>query len=303
MRILASSRYPRASAWFILALFSFGAAAALSCGRADELDTGCGGIGYEEVKHSLHEMHEGRTTSALAYANQALLANAHCMGAYFALGHANLDAANDDAAVTDFTHVVDAHPEYPLSYFDRGLAYLHGRHPAEALADFNRAINTKLPLGDMNTASLLARRSIAFELLGQSDLALADLKTAMNNVDSTTHDWDVLDEHCFSATIVGLLDMAQLTCDESIKRHSRNIRIYNARGYLDLKRSQWDQAIADYTQSLYYRPDFSQSLYGRAVARQAKGDSAGAAADRKAAVAAEPDIAAIMARYGIQPKA
>ena len=289
-------------AWLVATALSLLVAAGAQGARADELDTGCGGIASKQVEHSFHDMHEGRTSSCLAYANEALAAFPHCMRAYTALGQAHLDGADNDAAVVDFTHVVDAYPEYPLPYFQRGIAYLHGRHPLEAIADFNRVIKSKLFITKLNAASMLARRSIALEMIGQTDFALADFKTAMNNIDSTTGDYDVLDEHCFSATVVGLLDMAQLTCDESIARHSRNIRIYNARGYLDLKRGNWDQAITDYTQSLYYRPEFSQSLYGRAIARQAKGDTAGAMVDMKNAVAAEPQIATIMARYGIHPK-
>ena len=271
---------------------------------ADELDTGCGGIAGEQVGLSLHEMHEGRTTSAKSYASKALALYPNCTRAFFARGHAEMEAADDDAAIADFTHVVNAHPEYPIPYFARGIAYLHGRHPADALADFDRAIKADVSMSRFNGASLLARRSIALEMLGNKDLALADFKAALaTTVNSTQHDYDVLDEHCFSATVVGLLDMAQLTCDESVARHSRNIRIYNARGFLEVKRGLWEQAIADYTQSLYYRPHFPQSLYGRGVAKLAKGDTAGAAADMQAAAKEEPDIAATMARYGVQPKA
>jgi tetratricopeptide (TPR) repeat protein len=238
----------------------------------------------------------------MAYANKALAISPHCMSAYSARGHAHMEAASFDAAIADFTHVVDAHPEYPLPYYLRGIANLEGRHAIEAIADFNHALATGLSMGDMNWASLLARRSIAFEMLGKADLALADFQAGLRSVNDVTHDWDVLDEHCFSATIVDLLDMAQLSCDESIARHSRNIRIYNARGYLDVKRGRWDQAIADYTQSLYYRPGFPASLYGRGIAKQAKGDRAGADTDMAAARAAEPDIDAIMSRYGVMSK-
>ena len=296
-------RKTHARAWLAAAVISMLVTAGARNARADELDTGCGGIALRHVMHSLHETHEGRVTSALAYAHAALAVYPHCISAYSALGQAHLESADNDAAVMDFTHVVNAYREYPVPYFDRGLAYLHGRHPLEAIADFNRAIKSKLFIAKFDAASMLARRSIALEMIGQNDLALADFTTAMKNIDSTTGDYDVLDEHCFIATVVGLLDMAQLSCDESIARHSRNIRIYNARGYLDLKRGNWDQAIADYTQSLYDRSEFSESLYGRAIARQAKGDLAGAATDFQKAVAAEPKIASIMARYGIHARA
>jgi hypothetical protein len=68
---------------------------------------------------------------------------------------------------------------------------------------------------------------------------------------------------------------------------------------VNLMTHNWDQAIADYTQALYYRPDLTTSLYGRGLAKRAKGDSAGAAADIAAAQQNEPHIADIMARLGL----
>jgi len=63
-----------------------------------------------------------------------------------------------------------------------------------------------------------------------------------------------------------------------------------------LKSGHWDAAIADYNRSLYYRPEFTFALYGRGIAKRAKGDTAGAAADFADAQKNEPEIAAIMQR-------
>jgi tetratricopeptide (TPR) repeat protein len=105
---------------------------------------------------------------------------------------------------------------------------------------------------------------------------------------------------CYNAMIAGLLETAGESCDESISRHARNIGVYDTRGLLDLKNHDWDRAIADFTQSLYYRPALSTSLYGRALAHRAKGETAAAAADTQAATEAEPHIAEILARIGVQ---
>ncbi len=71
------------------------------------------------------------------------------------------------------------------------------------------------------------------------------------------------------------------------------------RRLIELKQGDWDRAIADYTQSLYYRPELSTSLYGRALARRARGDTAGAASDFKASSASEPNITLVMTRLGV----
>jgi tetratricopeptide (TPR) repeat protein len=61
---------------------------------------------------------------------------------------------------------------------------------------------------------------------------------------------------------------------------------------------QWDKAIADYNKALDSRDDLTLSLYDRGLAKRAKGDRAGAAADMAAAMREEPDIANIMKRLG-----
>ena len=113
------------------------------------------------------------------------------------------------------------------------------------------------------------------------------------------HDYRILNDRCYTAALIGLLESAQESCDESISRHARDLSVYDSRGLVELKSQAWDRAVADYTQALYYRPELPSSLYGRGLARRAKGDTAGAAADIAAATAGEPHIVEIMARLGV----
>jgi tetratricopeptide (TPR) repeat protein len=92
--------------------------------------------------------------------------------------------------------------------------------------------------------------------------------------------------------------MAELTCTEAISRNSHDLGEYDSLGLVHLKMKQWDKAIADYNQSLYYRSDLTLSVYGRGLAKRAKGDVAGGNADIAAATRDEPDIANIMTRLG-----
>jgi tetratricopeptide (TPR) repeat protein len=61
-----------------------------------------------------------------------------------------------------------------------------------------------------------------------------------------------------------------------------------------------DAAIADYDAALRRDPKIAESLYGRGIARQRKGDTAGGDADIAAAKAVKPDIAEVMAKYGVR---
>jgi tetratricopeptide (TPR) repeat protein len=97
-------------------------------------------------------------------------------------------------------------------------------------------------------------RAMVYELQGQFDSALADLNQVIR------------------------LDAAYPYAI------SNRARVY-------LKARRIDEAIADYDAALKLQPRDANSLYGRSLARQRKGDSAGANADMSAARLLRPDIA------------
>ncbi len=66
-----------------------------------------------------------------------------------------------------------------------------------------------------------------------------------------------------------------------------------------LKLGDVDQSILDYDAALDLNPKFAAALYGRGLAKQKKGDRAGADADLTAAKALRPDIAEEFAKFGV----
>ena len=264
----------------------------------DALDTGGDGISFRYVIHAVRAIEQGHVSEAIEFSNRALAIYPAFIRARFTRGRAELAAADAQAAIADFDQVIAAHPEYPMVYALRGQARLYAHDTARAIEDFNAAFKAPVGAGSYTAADILAVRSVAYEMIGQNDLAIANLKQALSAVAITTRDWSMLNYRCYVAAIVGLLDTAAEACDESIERHTRNMDVYDSRGLVELKQHAWARAAADYTQSLYYRPDLSYSLYGRGLARQAVGDAAGARADMQAASAAEPHIAEIVERLG-----
>jgi tetratricopeptide (TPR) repeat protein len=112
------------------------------------------------------------------------------------------------------------------------------------------------------------------------------------------HPWHLLADHCYVAAIAGLLETAELTCEEAIEQNAHDIGQYDSLGFVHLRMKAWDKAIADYNRALSSRPDLTLSLYGRGIAKRARGDIAGGDADIAAAKKSEPDIANIMKRLG-----
>ena len=283
----------------LAALALLAAAGRLPQEPGDALDTGGGGIAKRYRLHAEEALAHEHVTDALTLTNKALALYPNDMAARFLRGRAYMAGGQYDAALLDFSQVVAAHPEFPFVYEFRGLAYLRARHATQAMMDFNQALMAPRFMTDERTAVIFGYRSLALQVLGKNDLAIEDFAHSQKLLAGHLDNFDQLAAYCYTAAVIGILDTAQLACDESIARKSRNILGYEARGLLALKQGKLDQAIADNTQSLYYRDDNAFALYGRGLAKRAKGDAAGGAADMNAARQIEPDIAAIMARLGV----
>ena len=275
-------------------------------GRADygdALDTGGGGIAARYVRHARLALSHEHVTEALQFSQRALDLLPNYAFASFTHGQASMAGAHYDDAINDFTHVIAQHPEYPFVYSIRGLAYLRARKAEQAVADLNHALTTPVGMHDELAATVFFYRSLAWQLMGQDNAAVADFHRGLSPLTGKIQDYKALALTCYTATLIDLLKTAQLACDESIARSSRNILAYEARGLLDVKQHAWDKAITDNTQSLYYRSDQPIALYSRGIAKRARGDTAGAAGDMQAARDIEPDIAHIMERLGVKTAA
>ena len=284
----------------LVALY-LGVAAPCRADPGDALDTGGGGVARSFVARAQVLLEQGHISQAIDYCDRALKLYPSFMRAHFDRGRALLAAGQNDAAILEFSTVIAAHPEFPMVYEFRGDAYLREHKAAQAIEDFNRSLTASTGLSSRSAADVLAKRSLAFEMLGQRGPALADFQSAVADVSGDLNDYVMFNNSCHSAAIAGLLEAAIASCDESISRHSRNMGAYDNRGLAELKSGLFDKAIADYTQALYYRTELATSLYGRGLARRARGDAAGGAADIAAAEASEPDIAQIMTRLGVKP--
>ncbi len=266
----------------------------------DALDTRGGGIAASKVRHARQALGHEHVSEALALTDSALALLPHYMFARFVHGQPSMADSHYDDAISDFAQMIAAHPEYPTVYMFRGLAELRARRPEQAIGDFNRALTAQVGMGDELASMVFFYRGLAWQLLGRDEAAIADFQRGLQPLAGRTDDYDTLALTCYTAAVVDLVKTAQLACEQSISRSARNILAYEARGLADLKQAAWDGAIADDTQSLYYRVDQPIALYGRGLAKRAKGDRAGAANDIKAATDIEPDIMPIMARLGVK---
>ena len=247
----------------------------------------------------------GRDTAAFAKLAAAIRIEPTFALLYARRAEWEINAGLYTKAEADLATFATYHPRSRGLWFLRSLSALDQGNGAAALTDL--AMVASLPdtvhdpdfmeiYGQWSNALYHANKSIAEALLHQDDATLADLKAAVDTEAMNTG--PILNHYCYTAAVAGLLDLAELTCQEAIKTQwSNGWEAYDSLAFVELRKHAWQQAIAAYDKSLARNDSLTLSLYGRGVARVASGD-AGGNNDIARARRIEPDINGIMGRLG-----
>jgi tetratricopeptide (TPR) repeat protein len=143
-----------------------------------------------------------------------------------------------------------------------------------------------------------SNRGSAWSMTGDHWRAIGDYSEALK---LKPGDPMLLVSRCHANAIVGELPAALADCNESLRIMPAVPFVLGTRGLVRLKQSRFDEAIADYDAALKIYARDPISLYGRGVAKRKKGDLAGGDADIAAAKAMRPDIADLLAKWGVTP--
>jgi tetratricopeptide (TPR) repeat protein len=249
--------------------------------------------------------YHGRFTDALVKVGKVVADSPNYADAIYFRAGLLMEAGRYGEAEADLSRVAMVHPEFVDIAIMRAEIEIRQRKAQLALAQVDTAMT--LPGSDVwartrhynsysKVSSFFAYRSIAQQRAGNDAAAVGDLKMAVDR--EYLRPWYVPNRHCYVAAVAGLLNMAELTCQEVADRSTHDIAQYDSLGFVHLKMKAWSKALADYNKALSFRPDMTLSVYGRGVAKHALGDKAGGDADIAAATHDEPDIANIMARLG-----
>lgn len=139
-------------------------------------------------------------------------------------------------------------------------------------------------------------RASAYLMSGDNKRAVDDYSEALKHQPA---DAMVLLSRCHVRAIIGDLQAALADCNESLRLAPSVPASLGSRGLVLLKLGRLDEAIADYDAGLKLYAKSAISLYGRGVARRKKGDVAGGDADIAAAKALRPDVADLLAKWGV----
>ena len=282
---------------------------AAGAGLDPTYDSGGSGEALGFLVHAYRAGHHGRYTEAIEYDTKALDRLPSYGDAYHYRAYYYMAMGRYAEASADLERVALMRPDsMGLAMMRAGLALRRADGNA-ALAAINRALAMPLQThqhsadgsvdyyvtGHMESYADLYE-SIAHQLLHRDDASLM-LMQSMLKLEVQNPEY-ILATYCYTAAMAGLLESAELACQQSIDDNPHDIGQYDSLGLVHLRMRNWDGAIADYNKALNSVPDLTLSLYGRGVARRAKGDIAGGNADIAAATRDEPDIANIMRRLG-----
>jgi tetratricopeptide (TPR) repeat protein len=289
-----------------LALAALGVAPAM----ATRYDSGGSTYDHKRVERAERIAYYGRFSEAIAALNDVISSSRDYAYAYYVRAEFYRDEGRYTEALADVARAEAFHPDAAQIAVLRATIALRQHDAKTALKALDQA--EKMPLrsvwtyGGLHvyhtvTQNLAAYEaiysSVAYEMLGQ-DKASVDAMSQAIDLQPTAPSY-VLNAHCFYSAIVGFAEMAELTCNEAIKRQSHEIGDYDSLGLADLKIKAWAKAVKDFDYAIEIRPGLTTSLYGRGVAKHALGDKAGGDADIAAARRDEPDIVNVMGKLGV----
>jgi tetratricopeptide (TPR) repeat protein len=204
-------------------------------------------------------------------------------------------AKGDPSVIVYRTIVEDSRWRVPKAvylYKSNGLVQRDKADVDLAIADFSEA--ARLVPKDALTYN---NRGAAYVANGDFDRAIADFNEAIRLDPKYAEPFN---QRCYVLAITGQEQQALADCDESMRlRPFDEADALDSRGFVHLKRGEFDSAIIDYDAALKHHRMTASSLYGRGIARLKNGDSAGGASDIAAAKAIQADIVDQFSRIGV----
>lgn len=242
-------------------------------------------------------------------------------------GNAFTSVGEHGRALADLDRAVTLAPRNPRAFLVRGLVNARLGNMQRAFADYNRALSI-----DPQYVDALVNRAAIYSMQGNTEKALADLDVAIalqpkhalahynrgyanfarQNYEQAIADYtrsieaDVrmswaFNNRCLTRMIAGQ-DLAEALsdCDEALQLQPDNAEIRETRGFVFLKLGEREIALREYDAALRADPDRPVALYGRGLARIAKGEIRNGESDKAAARALLPGIERQFATYGVR---
>jgi tetratricopeptide (TPR) repeat protein len=240
------------------------------------------GVAYEK---------KGQWAQAIAQYDQAIRLNPPNPLSLLARGYAYMNTGELDRAIKDYDASLAARPNNAFALMRRGLVHSRKRDYPRSIQDYDAALRL-----DPGLIAAWTNRAATHGLMFDFEAALRDNVEANRRA---PENFAALSGICINAAILDRLDQAMPACEKALGLRLGDPATLYSRGLVHLKAGRLDAAITDFSNALVVE-QHAHMLFARAVARQRKGDTAGADADFASARFALPGIDEEMARYGVK---
>jgi tetratricopeptide (TPR) repeat protein len=275
----------------------------------------------------LAHTNKGEYDRALADYGQAIRLKPDMADAYVRRARAYDEKGDHDRAIADLDQAIRLKPDDADAYMTRGKAYAAKGDFARGIVDFNLAMRIAPENIDtyMGRAEIYSRMGdhdraifdynhliIALGMRGylNARLARGDEYVEIGALDLAIADYDDSEGtggfsgKCWAKGVRGVdLKAALDDCNKGLEEVADVSVARGRRAFVHYRMAQYDHAIEDATAALKVDPKLALALYVRGLARIARSDQAGGAADIAAARAVEPRFAERFAGYGVKPPA
>lgn len=199
---------------------------------------------------------------------------------HFECGNKHGENGDYDAAVAEYTKVIQLEPNYEKAYYNRGLAYAKKGEYDKAISDYTKAID--LDPKDINSH---VNRGVAYAKKEEYDKAISDF-TMVINIDS------------INVMAYGNRGTAYAKKGEHVKAISDFTKVisldlncvmaYGNRGVAYAKKEEYDKAVSDFTKVINLDPKDAKAYYNRGKVYVKKGEYDKAISDYTKTIELDP---------------
>lgn len=184
-------------------------------------------------------------------------------------------------AAKHYTEALRTDPNAPESYNGRGQAYLYMKKPAEALSDFEKAVQAGI-----SSPKLFFHKGKSLVLLNRPVEALPDFNKSLELEPKNPEAYFL---RGFAHERNGAPDLAIKDYTTAIEQNPEGMEAFVNRGSLHLKQERYQAAVEDYTAALRLNDQIPMIYNNRANAYLGMRQKDKARADVEAALRLKPD--------------
>jgi tetratricopeptide (TPR) repeat protein len=214
---------------------------------------------------------------------------------FYQRGLTQFSLRRNEAGAADIETAIKLNPGYVDALLVRAEMNLRKHATADAVRDLD-SVDRLVPKEAAIRYRLAGLYTVANEL--QASIGQLDLWIAHHAQDAGLP--AALNDRCWNRAVLNQdLDQALDDCTRALRLQRDSEPLLDSRGFVHLRRKEFDKAIADYDAVLEANPKAAWSLYCRGIAKSRAGKVADGASDMSAAVARNPRVAERAKRYGI----